>query len=221
MTEGRLRIYQAAFTIRNILVENDATSEDKRLTRQEVFVATGLDEELFDAAYEYLQKKEHVIASICDQAIWVTQEGRKAHIKEQTRGWLRRYTTELENFKPPITVPLHTVIYNYGSISNSQIQQGTTHSSQSGSPTSISIEELSRLLEELRASLGKLGLSADDEVEAKATIAHAEAQLCSLPQNQGLLRESLGTVKRIFEGAASSTLGSLLAQKIAQVLSSD
>src|SRR5919106_2206629 len=169
MTEGRFRIYQAASTILNILVESGATSEDRRLTRQEVFVASGLDEELFHTAYVYLQKNGYAAASICDQDIWVTQEGWKAQISERVQGMLRWYNAELENFKATCTFPLNNVIYNYGSISNSQIQQGTTHSSQSGSSTSISIEGLSRFLKELRDDLGNLALSPDEEAEAKAT----------------------------------------------------
>jgi hypothetical protein len=221
MTEGRLRIYQAAFKILDILSQNGSTSENRRLTRQEVFVASSLDEETFHTAYMYLRGLGHVMAPIGDQDMWITPEGMKSYFLERARGMFRNHSAASEDLKATLSFPLNNVIYNYGYIYNPQIQQGTTHSSQSGSSASISIEELSRLLEELRASLGKLGLSADDEAEAKATIAHAEAQLCSLPQNQGLLRESLGTVKRIFEGATSSTLGSLLAQKIAQVLLSD
>jgi hypothetical protein len=222
MTEGRSRIYQAASKILNILMENAAASEDRRLTRHEVFAASSLDEETFHIAYMHLRELGYVMATSSDEDMWITAEGMKSYYLELVRGDLRSHRAVLENFKAnPPSPPLNNVFNNYGHISNAQIQQGTTHSSQSGSSTSISIEELSRLLEELRASLGKLGLSADDETEAKAAIAHTEAQLCSLPQNQGLLRESLGTVKRIFEGAASSTLGSLLAQKIAQFLSYD
>jgi hypothetical protein len=118
MMEGRSRIYQAARTIRDYLIENDAISEDGRLTRQEVFVATGLDEELFDTAYEDLHKKGQVIASICDQAIWITQEGMIAHFKEQTRGLLGRYTTALENFT--IQLPLASTEENRGAANSYQ-----------------------------------------------------------------------------------------------------
>jgi hypothetical protein len=225
MTEARLRIYQAESKILDILIHSHSTNENRRLSRQEVFVTSGLDEELFHTAYVDRRRLGYVMAPASDHDMWITAEGMKFYFSERAQSTLRSYSAGLENLRcslqepNPPSSPSNNVIYNNGYISNLQIQQGTTHSSQSGSLASISIEELSRLLKELRASLPRLALSTDNEAEAEAAVAGIEAQLCSPTPNKGLVRESLGSLRRIFEGVASSALGSGLAQKIAQVIS--
>jgi hypothetical protein len=229
MTEGRLRIYQAASKILNILGKNSATSENSRLSRQEVFNLSGLDEELFHAACMHLRGLGHVMTPHSSQDMWLTAEGRKAYFPEwfertQQASWGRLWG-RLENLRANLTsFPLNNVINITGDVINAQFQQATTHSSQSGSFSSRSIEELSHLLKEIRDNLGNPAISSDDKTEGEAVVAQIEAQLCSPTPNKGFVVKSLRTLKRKFdrisEGAVSSAIGSGLAQKIAQVISS-
>ena len=146
--------------------------------------------------------------------------------RERTRDFLDGFNRSLENMSrslqqpnPPSFGSSH-IFNNYGTIINSQIQQGTTDSSQTGWFTSTSIDELRCLLAEMQASLSELGLDVDNRREAEATIAAVENQLGSSHPNQGVIRKSLESMKRIIESAAGSAIVSGLALKIAQVLAS-
>lgn len=231
MTEGRLQIYQAASRILNFLVENRAISQNRRLTYQEVLAATGIDGELFGAAYEYLRSSGYVMAPISEEEMWVTAKGMEHHrgsfedfFRKNSPDFHERFQTMLDYLSssmpqpnPPSPSPSN-VINIKGDVYNSQFQQGTEHSSQTGSFTSIQIDRLRNLLDEIHASLPGLALHGDDKREAEAVIADIETQFGSPPPKQGAIRKSLESLQRIFEGAIGSALGSSLALKIAQFM---
>ena len=224
MAEGRLQIYQAAHKIIDLLVKHGADGENRRLTRQEVRVEVGLDEELFEDAYKYLRSSGYVMAPINEEEVWVTPQGSKFHRSERLHDFLDANQKWFENISRslqqpiPLSSPSGNIINNYGYITNPQIQQGTTQSYQTSSFTSIPTDELRSLLAELLASLSDLDLRDDNRREAEVTIAAVETQLSSPIPDQGVIRKSLESVKRICEGAAGSVLGSSLARKIAQFI---
>ena len=224
MVDGRLEIYQAAHKIIDFLVKNGADNENRRLTRQEVCIAAGLDEELFEDAYEDLLTSGSVVASNSEDEMWVTTKGMEACYRGRARNfldaqneWLENFSRSLQQPHPP-SPPSSNVININGPIYNSQFQQGSDHSSQTGSSTSIPIDELRSLVADLRASFSKLAFSDDNKGKAEAAIEAIGTQLDSSPPNQGTIRKSLESLKRVFEGAASSALGSGLAREIAQVI---
>lgn len=226
MVEGRLQIYQAARKIMDFLVKHGADNEKRRLSRQEVRVELGLDEELFEDAYEYLLSEGYVVASNTEGEIWATAKGGVARYKGRARDFLAAFDPLLENLSRSLQQPNPPSPYssnnfnNYGSITNSSIEQGTTHSSQTVSFTPLSIDELRCLLDEIQESLSELALSSDDKGNAEAAITVIETQLSSPSPNQGFIREGLNSLRRISEGAASSAIGSGLADKIAQLIAS-
>ena len=224
MIEGRLPIYKAADKILDFLTENRAVDENRRLTRQEVLVATSLDEDLFEAAYDHLRKSGYLMALRSDEGMWMTTKRMKDDFSERTRDFLDGFDTSLESWgrslpQPnPISVPSTNIINIYGTMNNSPIQQETTDSSQTGSFASTSIDELRCLLNKLQASLSELGLRDDNRQEAEATIVAVDTQLGSPLPDQGLIKKSLESMKRIIESAAGSAIGSALVLEIAQFI---
>jgi hypothetical protein len=93
----------------------------------------------------------------------------------------------------------------------SQIQQGTIGSTQQGEFNIGNQEGLLKFLEELKRNLPELDLAQDDKSEIQADMSTIEAQLESSRPKKGIISESLGSIRRILEGAGGSLMaGSLL-----------
>jgi hypothetical protein len=101
---------------------------------------------------------------------------------------------------------------------HSQIQQGTSESTQSMQFTTTDLQSLTEFITKLGDAIAKLNLGPDDENQAKAEIATVEAQASSTRPNRVILRESLGSLRRILEGAAGEVAATLL-QELPKVLS--
>jgi hypothetical protein len=100
---------------------------------------------------------------------------------------------------------------------NSQIQQGTSESTQSMQFTTTDLQSLTEFIKKLGDAVAKLNLGSDDEKQAKAEIATVEAQASSTRPNRVILRESLTSLRRILEGAAGEIAATLL-QELLRVL---
>lgn len=96
-------------------------------------------------------------------------------------------------FFPPVN------ILNIGTVSHSQIQQGTTQSTQSGEWHGASGADLAKMVGELRDALEKSGVHGDDRTELDAQIKTLEAQATSKRPNSTIVREALGTLRSVGE----------------------
>ena len=101
---------------------------------------------------------------------------------------------------PPIVVAQNYL--QVGTMSHSQVQQGTTSSTQL--QRTLDIDALRELVAELRAITPELDLEAEQNDEYEADIETVAAQLVSPRPKVGILRESLSSVRAILEGAASA-----------------
>lgn len=102
--------------------------------------------------------------------------------------------------QPTEHFPSLVIAQNYiGSVTNSQVQQGTTASE-------INVVALGALVAGLRQALTELDLPAEQHDEVEADLATVETQLASPNPKAGIVRESLSSVRRIFEGALGSGL---------------
>lgn len=225
MTEGRLRTYQAASKILDILVDNNAISENRRLTYQEVYALRGIDQELYEAAYIYLRRSGYVMAPISESEMWVGKEGLRYQMDEQLRRMLHTTQIAMERqtrnlFKRALqpTPPSSNAIYNYGNMSSPLIQQGTTSSSQTASFSSEEITDLFQLLEDVKSAIPKMALSDSDSSEAAIAIIDIKEQLRSSQPNGRFLRSCFASIKRICESAAGGAIASGLLQRIAEVI---
>jgi hypothetical protein len=98
--------------------------------------------------------------------------------------------------RPTQHFPAFNVI-NIQNMVNSQIQQATAHSTQSGSFTTTQTSELAEFLKELKSKLPQLNLDETEKADVEAEIATTEAQLKSSKPKSAILSTSLGAIKEI------------------------
>lgn len=110
--------------------------------------------------------------------------------------------------KPTYYFPPVTNIINIQKMVNSQIQQGTTHSTQTGSFNSQDLQSLADFINLLRGKLPELNLKPEDKKEVEADIETIEAQLSSPKPKSVIIKECLGTIRNILEGITGSILAS-------------
>ena len=118
--------------------------------------------------------------------------------------------------KPTQHFPVN--IIHIGQMSHSQIQQGTTGSTQSGTFTSLDLAAVAEFLRGLKTGLPQLGLTGDDEAVAQSDIATIETQLSSPRPKVEIIKESLGSIRNIAEGTAGSLPASGIIEGIAKLL---
>ena len=91
-----------------------------------------------------------------------------------------------------------------------QLQQGTIESVQRGSFKIENQKQLLEFIELLKTKLPDLQLSDDDKPEIQADIETIEAQMRSNRPKDGIIKESLLSIKRILEGASGAIIANEL-----------
>lgn len=115
--------------------------------------------------------------------------------------------------QPTEHFPALVIAQNYmqvGSITNSQVQQGTSGSTQL--LTSAEQDDVRKLTSELRAALGELDLDTETTAEVQADLAVIDAQLTSPRPKANIIREALSSTRAVLEGAAASGLATAAPQ---------
>jgi len=110
-----------------------------------------------------------------------------------------------------------TVVFNIESMLNSQIQSGTTLSTQV-QEIEFSSESVKEIISELSDIISNLQLDSNQEAELQSEISTIEAQLKSPKTKFTIVRESLGSIQRILEGAAGGAIASGLIGKIGALI---
>lgn len=125
-------------------------------------------------------------------------------------------------FSPEEVQQADSASYNvnnfYGPVQSPNVQQGTSHSVQSSTNFSIDGASLETLIATIRDQLADLKLDSQVEAEASAEVATVEAQLKSPKPKASIIRESLKSLRSIFEGAAGGA-GASLVIEISKMLS--
>jgi len=107
---------------------------------------------------------------------------------------------ETHYFPPVVNVMnVHTMI-------GSQIQQGTTGSSQAITLSSADLLSLQQLVKELLKKLPELDLSDSARRETEAEAKTINSQLSSPNPKQSIIKESISSIKTILEGAAGNII---------------
>ena len=108
----------------------------------------------------------------------------------------------------------NTITYNvnnfYGDVQGSQIQQHTT-----GSQQTSTINELDNIIDFINAlqeKIVKLNLTPDEEKELSAEISTIKAQAESPKPKGTIIKESLGSIRRMLENASGGMASQLLLQ---------
>jgi hypothetical protein len=105
-------------------------------------------------------------------------------------------------------------ILHIESVTNSQIQQGTNQSTQSGQWAGVSGEELRRLTHEIRLAFGSLELSHEHRQDVDAHVETLDAQARASKPNHAIVRQTLKSLYSI----AEQTGAELIAMKLAEIL---
>lgn len=105
-----------------------------------------------------------------------------------------------------------------GSMQNSQVQQGTNHSYQTGTLSAGDLDTMRDWVEEAHGRLNELGLDEEALEEFSSQVATLRAQLRSKQPNTTILRESGKTTRAILEGAAGNVAGGILLAKLMPLL---
>lgn len=92
-----------------------------------------------------------------------------------------------------------------GSMTESQFQQGTQHSTQNFSKT-LDLDAVANVINELKERLAEANLAPDQESQVKTDIACVEVQLSSPKPNVTIIKEGLRSIRSVLEGIASAAL---------------
>ncbi len=116
-----------------------------------------------------------------------------------------------EDEKEKVYEKTYNVNNFYAEVTGSQIQQGSTSSSQSQDIQILSKNEISTFISSLKEALTEIEFAeVEEKHELEADISTIEIQLASPKPKEGILREGLGSIKRILEGATGGAVGQLL-----------
>jgi capsule polysaccharide export protein KpsE/RkpR len=135
----------------------------------------------------------------------VLEEGMTFSNEEKAKATEATVTYNAEN---------QTVIHG---MSHSQIQQGTTHSSQTFSQQQTDLAAVASFAAELRKQIDTLGLPADTRSEIDADLTTVEAQSKSPKPRVPIIKEALKSIRSVLENAACSAAGAALPVLIAEV----
>ena len=120
---------------------------------------------------------------------------------------------------PDKPTPVMNVVNNFhGNMTNSQLQQGTHGSSQSLTLSQENSAKLSEFVAEFARVVNEMALSSDDKVEALSDIVTVQAQLKSPKPKAAIISESVKSLFRILEGAASNAIAAGLLQQFAGLM---
>ncbi|WP_423200785.1 hypothetical protein DFLDMN_006210 (plasmid) [Cupriavidus sp. H19C3] len=94
-----------------------------------------------------------------------------------------------------------------GSMHDSQLQQGTQHSSQNYQKSSMDSAAIAAVIAQIREAIATAALSPDLKAEVVADLATVEAQAKAPRPKDSILRESFRSVRTILESAVGGALG--------------
>ena len=104
-----------------------------------------------------------------------------------------------------------------GTMVNSQLQQNSNNSSQSLSVGEFKVESLKEILEQGKLLINEI-TDGDVKTELKADLAVLETQLTSPKHKNGIIKESLMSVRNIAEGITGSLVATGIVEKIIPLL---
>lgn len=107
-------------------------------------------------------------------------------------------------------------IINIENMTNSQIQQGTTASTQSFTQAPGSMDSIRDELEKLKSAVANLNLDNETKGEVEAQIATVEAQLKSKRPIRVVIEESTKSLRNLLEGTTASLIASGILSIITQ-----
>jgi len=107
---------------------------------------------------------------------------------------------------------------NIGTVSGSQIQQGTEESIQQMETKEIDFKEVTKLLQSIKDSIDSLGIDSPEKEELLADLETIQSQASSPKPKTTIIRECWKSIRAILEGATANTLASGFLHQIGSFL---
>lgn len=181
-------------------------SELKRIAKDDVAKSFEVSPQETHDIWQYLEGE--YLAEPVNMAVSITHAG-----VVEIEGALSEPDKPTQYFPPVNIINVHQM---HGSV----IQQGTTNSVQTVQLTNAKKIDIDKFINKLKNALPELKLTQDANSEVSADIATIEAQVgCERPKT-GIIRDSLLSIQRVLEGAASAILAQQLLLYIPVLLAS-
>jgi hypothetical protein len=191
---NEIRAQRFAF-LRAVYDETDGTTE-RMVQMSDIGAKVGFDDDLTGRIVTYLIDEGLLEWAAMGGLIELTHWGLK-----EVEEVLSTPEQPTEHF--PSLIVAENVL-NVGTMTHSQIQQGTTGSTQT--LEIIDVPALRDLVADVRAVSASLELEVESTAELEAELATIDAQLGSPRPKSHVLRESLASARAILEGAAGGGL---------------
>jgi hypothetical protein len=107
-----------------------------------------------------------------------------------------------------------------GEMNNSQLQQGTHHSTQTQTVQNVDVDLVKEILGSLKDSLKEIGIEGEQRKQLLADIQTIEPQLSSPKPNTSIIREGMRSIRHILEQAAGNLIASDILQRMSELGSS-
>jgi hypothetical protein len=120
--------------------------------------------------------------------------------------------------RPTEHLPPWSVVFNIGTMNNSQIQAASHASTQSMTVTHGDLTTTREVIAALADAVSKARLPDDMRAEVSAEIAVVQAQVASPKPKPSIILPALISIKTIIEGGLGEYIGSAWVPKIADVL---
>jgi hypothetical protein len=111
-----------------------------------------------------------------------------------------------------------TVVYNIGTMSNSQIQHGNKGSTQSFSSNEFDTQAIAALLTSIEVSIKNLGIPSEIQNDIMNDMTTIRAQIGKGTPSQNIITESLKSLKAIFENGLGGAVGTGIVAGISKFL---
>ena len=116
--------------------------------------------------------------------------------------------------KPTEHFPAVNIVNNIGTMTNSTLQQGTSHSTVTFQFDQSKSTDLESIITHLKSIQGLLGLSKEVQLELASEIETIESQRKSPKPKSIIITESLKTIRTILEAVASNAMTPIIIEQI-------
>jgi hypothetical protein len=120
--------------------------------------------------------------------------------------------------KPTEHFPAVNIVTNIGTMSNSILQQGTSHSTVNFQLDQIKGADLGDIITSLKTIQESLGLSKNAQLELTSEIETIESQRKSPNPKSVIITESLKTIRTILEAVASNAMTPIIIEQITKMV---
>jgi len=198
----------ARFKFLNHLYKLTGGDEMKWYQQSEIGQDLGFDEQLTDLIGQYLKNEGLIEYHAFGPMIGITHYG-----VNEIEDALSNPDQSSQYFPPVVN------IINISHMKGSQIQQGTTQSTQTQSTDINNNNDIHDFIEMLKTKIPELNLNEDDKLEVEADMASVQSQLMSSRPKKNILNECIRSIQRALEGAAGSVVAQQLIPLIPPLLS--